>query len=272
VVSPNARKQVVAHMKLEHSLSERQSCRLVGVSRTAVRYQPSPDRDALLRKRLKALAAKHTSYGYLFLHHLLRAEGLVVNKKRTYRLYKELGLQVRTKHRKKLVRPRQLMLVPSKPNQRWSMDFVSDQLSNGRRFRVLNVIDDHSREVIGQLTSFSITGSMVARFLSRLINERSKPTQIVCDNGTEFTCKAMFYWQQETTVKLAFIQPGKPTQNAFVESLNGKFRNECLNQYWFKSLDDATLKIDQWRVHYNTVRPHSSLNYQTPLAYAQQAA
>jgi putative transposase len=130
------------------------------------------------------------------LHGLLKGEGLVVNKKRTYRLYTEQGLQVRTKKRKKLIRPRMPMVMPIEKDVRWSMDFVSDQLSNGRRFRVLNVVDDHSREMVGQLTEFSISGYQVARFLSQLIEERSAPDQIICDNGTEFTSKAMFFWQQ----------------------------------------------------------------------------
>ena len=147
-----------------------------------------------------------------------------------------------------------------------------NQLSNGRRFRVLNVVDDHTREMLGQLTDFSISGRQVARFLTQLVEERSKPDQIICDNGTEFTSKAMFFWQQDTGVKLGFIQPGKPTQNAFVESLNGKFRNECLNQHWFRSINEARSIIDQWREHYNHERPHSALNYMTPVAFANRAA
>lgn len=272
MVTPLARKQVVVHLKERFALSERRGCELAHISRTGFRYQAKLKQDDVQRERLKTLAAKHPSYGYLFLHQLLRSEGLVVNKKRTYRLYRELKLQVRTKARKKLKRPRMPMLVPLRANQRWSMDFVSDQLSNGRRFRVLNVIDDYSREVIGQHIDFSITGQQVARFLTQLIEQRGKPHQVICDNGPEFTCKAMFFWQQDQQVKLGFIQPGKPTQNAFVESLNGKFRNECLNQHWFRSLADAKQKVDQWREHYNTVRPHSSLNYQTPFAFAKQAA
>ena len=164
------------------------------------------------------------------------------------------------------------MVMPSSVDMRWSMDFVSDQLANGRRFRVLNVIDDYSRQVIGQLVSFSINGRQVADFLDRLIDQRKKPNQITCDNGTEFTCKTMYYWQQQTGVKLGFIQPGKPIQNAFVESLNGKFRSECLNQYWFKNIEEAKELIMQWRNHYNTKRPHSSLNYLSPVDFAKQAA
>jgi putative transposase len=164
------------------------------------------------------------------------------------------------------------MLVPTRVNERWSMDFVSDQLSHGRRFRVLNIVDDYSREMVGQLVSVSISGHQVARFLTQLGEARGLPTSIVCDNGTEFTSKAMFFWAKEHQVKLNFIQPGKPTQNAFIESLNGKFRNECLNQHWFRTLDEARQEIDSWRNHYNHVRPHSSLDYMTPVAYATSAA
>lgn len=271
-MSPASKRAAIRHAKHAHNLSERRSCSLVGLSRTGYRYQKKSKDDEALRARLRELAAKYPRYGYLMLHVLLKKEGLVINRKRTYRLYTQEKLQVRTKKRKKRIRPRQPMVTPIAKDIRWSMDFVSDQLVNGRRFRVLNVIDDHSREMIGQLTAFSISGQRVARFLSTLIDERSRPDQIVCDNGTEFTSKAMFLWQQESLVKLAFIQPGKPSQNAFVESLNGKFRNECLNQNWFRTIEDAEQKIKQWRHHYNNERPHSSLNYLTPVAFASRAA
>lgn len=227
-----------------YQLSERTACQLAGISRTGYRYEAKSNDDQALRTRLKQLASEQSAYGYLLLHGILKAEGLVINKKRTYRLYTEEKLQIRTKKRKKIQRPRQPMEVPFQANQRWSMDFVSDQLSHGRRFRVLNVVDDYSREMIGQLVSVSISGQQVARFLSQLIEQRGKPNRIICDNGTEFTSKAMFFWSKESNVALGFIQPGKPTQNAFVESLNGKFRNECLNQHWFRTLDEARVEID----------------------------
>lgn len=272
MVTPAGRKPIVARLIEHFDLSERTACHLVGLSRTAYRYTSRPCGDQALRERLKGLAATHTRYGYLLLHAMLKAEGLVINKKRTYRIYTEEGLQVRTRKRKKLTRPRLPMAVPSAPNQRWSMDFVSDQLSNGRRFRVLNVVDDYSRELLGQLVSVSISGHRVARFLDALALGRRLPPLIVCDNGPEFTGKAMFFWVKEQRPKLGFIQPGKPTQNAFVESLNGKFRNECLNQHWFRSLEEARREIDQWREHYNHVRPHSSLGYVPPVVFAKQAA
>ncbi|CAN8139491.1 transposase [uncultured Thiomicrorhabdus sp.] len=272
MVKPADRKPIARYLIQTYQFSERTACRLSGISRTAFRYVQRAKSDEPIRKRLKELASQYPRYGYLLLHGLLRGEKLVKNKKQTYRLYTEEGLQVRTKKRKKIQRPRLPMLLPSSANERWSMDFVADQLSNGRRFRVLNVVDDCTREMIGQLVSVSISGRQVARFLEKLIEVRGKPNGIVCDNGTEFTSKAMFFWSKETSVKLQFIQPGKPTQNAFVESLNGKFRNECLNQHWFRTLDEAKYEIDQWREHYNHVRPHSSLNYLPPAVYAKQVA
>ncbi len=272
MVKPAATKHVATHMIEAGHLSERTACKLAGISRTAYRYQARLPRDGALRARLKALAVQQSAHGYLLLHGILKAEGLVVNKKHTYRLYTEEGLQVRTKKRKKLQRPRQPMEIPTGVNQRWSMDFVSDQLSDGRRFRVLNVVDDFSREMVGQLVSVSITGAQVARFLNELFENRSAPRKIICDNGTEFTSKAMFFWSRESGVKLGFIQPGKPTQNAFVESLNGKFRNECLNRHWFRTMREAKVEVMQWQHQYNNVRPHSSLNYLPPVVFANKAA
>lgn len=272
MVRPATKKRVVGHMIDQHHLSERTACQLAGISRTGYRYKPRNQDDHALRERLKVLAVQYSRYGYLLLHGLLKAEGLVINKKRTYRIYTEENLQVRTKKRKKLQRPRLPMIVPTVVNERWSMDFVSDQLSQGRRFRVLNIIDDFTKEMVGQLVSVSITGLQVARFLAQIGEQRPLPCSITCDNGTEFTSKAMFFWSKESNVKLGFIQPGKPTQNAFIESLNGKFRNECLNQHWFRTLDEARREIDQWREHYNNVRPHSSLGYLPPVEFAKRAA
>ena len=256
----------------QYQFSERRACQLSGVSRTAYRYQAKPANDDALRRRLIELATQHKGLGCPMLHGMLKAEGLVINFKHTYRLYCEERLQLRNRKKKKLERPRMPMVVPVGQDIRWSMDFVSDQLSNGRRFRVLNVKDDYSKELVGQLVAFSIGGHQVARFLNQLVDSRSAPDQITCDNGTEFTSKAMCFWQKESDVKLAFIQPGKPTQNAFVESLNGRFRQECLNQHWFRSLDEAKQIIDEWRYHYNHERLHSTLNYMTPVAFANRAA
>lgn len=206
------------------------------------------------------------------LHGLLKSEGLVQNKKQTYRIYTEEGVQVRTKKRKKIQRPRVPMEVTTKPNQRWSMDFVSDQLANGRRFSTLNVVDDYLREVVGQAVAVSISGRQVACFLSHLAETGRQPHSIVCDNGTEFSSKAMFFWSKETNIRVSFIQPGKSTQNAFVESFNGKFRNECLNQHWFRAMEEAKYESDKWSEHCYHLRPLSSLNYLSPVEFAKQAA
>ena len=187
MVTPAERKPIAECLIQSYQFSQRKACDLAGISRTGFRYQPKASGDESLRQRLKALASQYPRYGYLLLHNLLKQEGLVADKKRTYRLYTNEGLQVRTKKhkkkRKKLTRPRLVMDTPQSVNQRWSMDFVADQLSNGRRFRVLNIVDDYSRELLGQLTAFSITGHQVARFLSQIIEQRGKSDSITCDNG-----------------------------------------------------------------------------------------
>ena len=245
---------------------------MAGLSRQALYYRSRRRSDARLRERLKILGEQYPRYGYLMLHAFLKNEGLVVNKKRTYRVYCELGMQVRTKRRKKLTRPRVPLCVPTRPNERWSIDFVHDQLACGRRVRVLNIVDDYSRRCIGQLVDLSISGVRMTRYFEELALTESLPNTIVLDNGPEMTSKAMFLWATEHRVKLHFIQPGKPTQNAFVESFNGRFRDLCLNQHYFTSITHARNIIAAWRTHYNEERPHSSLGYQTPVAYEKKAA
>lgn len=262
------KRRQVQHLVDAGLASERRACGLIGISRSVVQYQGVNRDDGDLRARLKALAERYPRYGYLMLHALLRQEGLVVNAKRTYRLYCEEGLQVRTKKRRKLpLRPRRPMVLPSCTAERWSLDFMSDQMANGRRFRVLNIVDDFSRECVGQLVDTSISGERLASYLDTL---SPRPNAIVLDNGPELTSKAMFLWAQQTGVMLDFIQPGKPTQNAFVESFNGTFRDACLNQHWFTSLKDARETIAKWRKHYNEERPHSSLGYIPPKLFARR--
>lgn len=271
-MKPAQRKGIVKYLQSAYSMSRRQACRLAKLSRKAAAYRPKKRRDGALRERLKQLGEQYPRYGYLMLHALLKAEGLVINRKRTYRFYTELGMQVRTKRRKKLVRPRIPMRVPTKVNERWSLDFVHDQLADGKRIRILNIVDDYSRACVGQLVDTSISGLRLVRYLEELALTRPLPKSIVMDNGPELTSKAMFFWSQRAGVKLCFIQPGKPTQNAFVESFNARFRDGCLNQHWFKDLADARQTIRDWRRHYNHVRPHSSLDYQTPAMFEMQAA
>ena len=251
-----------------HRTSQRRACRLAGLARSVAQYRCRAKTDDDLRARLKALAARYRRYGYLRLHVLLAGEGLVVNVKRTYRLYREEGLQVRRRKRRRLPRHDRVPLpAPDQPMQRWSLDFVSDQLASGRRFRILNIVDDCSRECPGQIVDVSISGARLVRFLDDLATRRGLPGTLVMDNGPELTSRAMFEWSRRTGVGLHFIEPGKPTQNAFVESFNGRFRDECLNEEWFTGLAQARAVIEAWRVHYNTARPHSALGYQTPAAY-----
>lgn len=194
------RRRAVEHLK-SRRFSERRACRLVGFSRSAAWYKPKGQDDSRLRSRLKALAEKYPRYGCPTLHDMLRAEGSVINAKRTYRIYREEGLQVRTKRRKKLTRPRVPMRPASAVNERWSVDFVSDQLANGRRFRIFNVVDDFSRECVLQIVDFSISGLRLTRELDQLSESRPLPKTIVCDNGPELTCKAMYFWSKKAGVK-----------------------------------------------------------------------
>lgn len=264
-MKPVAKRKAVGFLMSEMGLSERRGRRLVGLARSVRQYRPVPKDDDAVIERMKALASEHRRYGYLRLHAMLRREGLVTNRKRTWRLYVEQGLQVRTKKRRKLPRrDRVPARVPERPMQRWSMDFISDQLGDHRRFRVLNIVDDHSRLCPGQIVDVSISGARIARFLDDLALRLGLPEEIVLDNGPEGTSRAMFDWSERTGVRLRFIELGKPVQNAFVESFNGKFRDECLNLHWFNSLRHAREAIARWRAHYNTERPHSALGYLSP--------
>jgi putative transposase len=215
----------------------------------------------------------HRRYGYQRLHVLLRREGFLINHKKTYRLYRDEQLLVRRrKRRRRAIGGRLPLPLPLVPNRRWSMDFIHDQLLDGRRFRLLAVVDDCTRECKGILAAFSIGGTRVARFLGTLMEQHGKPTSIVTDNGTEFTSMAMFHWAQANNVTLCFIEPGKPSQNAFIESFNGRLRDECLNEQVFASTQDAQQAVEQWRHHYNHHRPHSGLKNLTPIEYRQTLA
>jgi putative transposase len=217
---------------------------------------------------MRVLASEHRRYGCPRLHAMLRREGLVVNHKRTERLYRADGLQVRTKKRRKLPRrDRVAAQVPERPMQRWSIDFMSDQLADHRRFRILNIVDDHSRFCPGQLVDLSISGARVARYLDELAGRCGLPEEIVLDNGPEGTSRAMFNWSERTGVRLRFIEPGKPVQNAFVESFNGRMRDECLNLHWFQSLRHARDEIAAWRPHHNAKRQHSALGWLSPMEF-----
>jgi putative transposase len=263
----------VGFLMTEMGLSERRSCRIVGLARSVQQYRPVDRDDVAVLERLRTLASENRRYGYPRLHAMLRREGLVVNHKRTWRLYSAEGLQVRTKKRRKLPRRDRIApQVPDRPMQRWSLDFMSDQLADYRRFRILNIVDDHSRFCPGQIVDLSISGARVARYLDELGERLGLPEEIVLDNGPEGTSRAMFEWSERTGVRLRFIEPGKPVQNAFVESFNGKLRDECLNMHWFRSLRHARDEIGAWRHHYNAERPHSALGYLSPMEFLSTTA
>lgn len=263
-----AKRRAVGFLMNELGLGERRSCRIVGLSRSVAQYRAVARGDGEVIARMRALATEHRRYGCPRLHAMLRREGLVVNHKRTERLYRAEGLQVRTKKRRKLPRRDRVAAGgPERPMQRWSLDFMSDQLADHRRFRILNIVDDHSRFCPGQIVDLSISGARVTRYLDELAGRFGLPEEIVLDNGPEGTSRAMFDWSERTGVRLRFIEPGKPVQNAFVESFNGKMRDECLNLHWFRSLRHARDEIAEWRHHYNAKRLHSSLGWQSPMEF-----
>lgn len=263
-------------MVTDHALSERRACGLTRVHRSTKRYRSRRDGQQSLRTRIRELAAEHPRYGYRRLWVLLRREGVVVNHKRVQRLYRQEGLAVRRKRRKKIAgTQRQPMTCPTRPDVHWCMDFTSDQLADGRRIRTLNLVDVFTRECLAIEVAFSLPAHRVVRVLERVLTERGTPQRITVDNGPEFISRAVDAWAYQRKIIMDFIQPGKPTQNAFIESFNGKFRDECLDRHWFKDLDDAITIIEGYRVFYNTRRPHSSLGNRTPtefrLFHAQRA-
>jgi len=250
--------------------SERRACRLAGLWRSTYRHEGKGLGDEDLRTRLKELAALRPRFGFPRLRDQLGREGWRDNHKRIYRVYREECLQVRRRKRKRLARARQNpSRVATYPNERWSMDFVSDVVAGGRRIRALTIVDECTREAVGIEVDTSIPGERVARVLERIAAERGVPTEIITDNGPEFTSLALDRWAHGNGVKLHFIQPGKPTQNCYVESFNGRFRDECLNENWFVSLVDARERIEDWRNDYNENRGHSSLGRLTPTQYRE---
>jgi putative transposase len=254
------------------SISERRACRLVGLSRTVMHYAPEPKvEDAVLTQRMSELAAERRRFGYRRLHALLRREGVEANHKRIHRLYQAAGLAVRRRRKRHGVAvDREPLLLPSGPNQIWSMDFVFDALASGRRIKCLTIVDDFTKEAVDVAVDQSIGGLYVTRLLDRAALFRGYPQAIRTDQGPEFTGKALDQWAYTHGVTLKLIQAGKPTQNAYIESFNGKFRDECLNDHWFTSLAHARAIIGNWRRDYNEHRPHSALAYQTPAEVAAQ--
>lgn len=269
-MSPQARREAVEMLMTERAMGVTRACGLVGISRSVFRYASKrAEANVHLTARLAALAAEKRRYGYRRLHVLIRREGHVVNWKRLYRLYRDAGLAVRRRKRKRIGPvERRPLSKPTMPNVSWSMDFVSDGLANGRRLRCLTIVDDCTRECLAIEVDTSLPGTRVAATLDRLAELRGLPQSITVDHGPEFEGRVLDAWAYARSVRLAFIRPGKPVENAYIESFNGRLRDECLNEHWFIDMVHARSVIERWRLEYNTERPHSALGYLTPAQYA----
>lgn len=258
---------------MTRGLSERRALAAVRMSASALRYKPRPDGNGELRERIQALAHRHRRYGVGMIHLKLRQTGMLVNYKRVERLYQEAKLQVRRRKRKKVAfGERQPLLRPIAANQVWSMDFVFDRTGEGRVLKCLTIVDDATHEAVAIEVERAISGLMLTRILDRLALSRGLPQVIRTDNGKEFCGKAMVEWAHARCVALRLIEPGKPNQNAYVESFNGRLRDECLNEHWFTNLLQARAIIETWRREYNEERPKNALGGLTPAAYAKQLA
>lgn len=267
-MKPAQKRAAVAYFRTGFRVSERRACRVAGVPRSTCRYRSQAQDQTALRVRLRDLAATRVRYGYRRLHILLRREGWRVNHKRVYRLYREEGLGIRVRRKKKRVGvPRVTPPAAKRPQERWSMDFLTDALADGRRFRVLTLVDNVSRVSPAIEVATSLTGERVVEVLERLRPTHGVPERIAIDNGPEFISKALDAWAYRHGVQLEFSRLGKPTDNAFAESFNARFRDECLDQHWFASPEEARQTIEAWRVDYNTERPHRALGQQTPATW-----
>jgi putative transposase len=271
VVTPAQRRAAVTDAQATATLSERCACRYLGIHRALLRYRPHRPDDAALRGALRALAARKRRWGVPRLCWRLRRDGWQVNHKRLERLCREEHLTLRARRgRKHVALPRVPRAVPGGPDQRWSMDFVHDRLADGRSFRVLTLVDEGTRECPVLVAARSLTGECVVAALEQLAGTRGLPRTISVDHGTEFTSRTLDVWAEQRGGSLDFIRPGKPNDNAFIESFNSRFRDECLNEPWFHSVAEAQVLIEQWRREYNTEHPHSSLGHRPPAEYAVQ--
>jgi len=269
MVTPEAKRSAVAHASKEHGVSQRRACKALQVDRSTVRYRSKRPDDTDLRQAMRSVAIERRRFGYRRIHVMLARQGITMNLKKLRRLYREEGLQVRRRGgRKRALGTRRPMVLPEGPNQRWSLDFVSDAFTDGRRFRILSVVDDFTRECLALVADTSLSGHRVTRELDAIAARRGKPTTVVSDNGTELTSMAVLKWCQDTGIEWHYIAPGKPCQNAFVESFNGRLRDELLNETLFSSLRQARLAIHQWKEDYNHTRPHSALGNIPPAEFA----
>jgi putative transposase len=272
-VSPADRKLLAQQMVAEHGLSVRRACRAAGISRVCYFYNPKPKDDSMIQCVLKRLSERFPRYGFAMLFKLIRQMKHLWNHKRVRRVYRAMGLNLKRRRKKRLpARVKQPLTVPACPNESWSADFMSDQLCCGRRFRTFNVMDDFNRQVLAVEVDTSLSSSRVVRSLDLLKHARGLPKQIRVDNGPEFTASRFAQWAQSNGVEVAYTQPGKPTQNAFIERLNGTYRREVLDCYAFENLDEVRQITEDWIQTYNTIRPHQALDGISPRAYAQQNA
>ena len=273
VVSAAARREAAGYLQQSYQVSERRAGRLLCLSNSSLRYRPRRPAADGLRRRLLELAVERPRYGYQRLWVLLRREGWQVNHKRVYRLYREEGLKLRKRRRRARAQVERVPLpLPTKADERYSMDFMRDTLAAGRVFRTLNIVDDYTRECLAIEVDTSLPCARVVRVLERLAASGRQPLYVVVDNGPEFASKAVDQWAAKCGVNLHFIDPSKPMQNAYIESFNGKFRDECLSQHWFVSLDEARSVSEEWRIDYNERRPHRSLQHQTPAEFAAKCS
>jgi putative transposase len=271
MVSPQVRREAVDALMSERGFGVTRACGLVRISRSLYRYRSKRPECAELKARISEIAEAKRRYGYRRIYVRLRREGWQVNRKRVYRLYREAGLLVRRRKRKRIgLVERKPLPKPAAANVSWSMDFVSDGLADGRRLRCLNIVDDCTRECVAIEVDTSITGSRVKAVLERLADTRGLPKSITVDHGPEFEGQVLDAWAYERRVQLSFIRPGKPNENAYIESFNGKFRDECLNEHWFVTMAQARRIIEAWRVEYNTERTHSTLGDLTPEEFAEE--
>ncbi len=271
VVKPAAKRSIVDCLRKKHCLSERKACVLTGISRRTYRYKNKESGDEEVIRLLNLYAERHPGYGFWKLYHKIRGAGHCWNHKRVYRVYTRLNMNMRRRARKRLPkRIKQPLTIPACPNEIWSMDFMHDSLWNGRRFRILNIIDDYNREIVCMEIDNSISSERVVRILSRLKEQGRSPKSIRVDNGPEFTSRIFQLWCRENSVQIRYIQPGKPTQNSLIERFNGSCRKELLDMYVFRDLEEVEKLSLQWQEEYNYHRPHQSLNNLSPISYKQQ--
>ena len=271
MVAPEAKKVCSRMLMKEYKLSERKACSLAGANRSTVRYSSKKNKKKSLEQKIKEIALENRRYGYRRIHRVLRRQNWQVNHKAVYRIYRRLGLKVLKRGgRKRSTEDRKVYRLITRPNQCWALDFVHDSLSNGRKLRILAIIDHYSRECLKIEVKYGLNGQSVLEALNILIQDKGKPETILSDNGTEFTSNKTLSWQKEGNISWEYIEPGKPYQNGIAESFNGKFRDECLNENWFMDLQEAKEVIEKWRIHYNEDRPHSSLGGQTPKEMAMK--